>query len=203
MDRATADFYDHFAAEKAATYSKTRSATAAHFMTSFAPGSRVLDVGSGSARDLSVLCELGFDAFGVEPHAAMRAAAERLHPALASRMREGALPSLGLPFGGRFDAVVCSAVLMHVSPNDIEPSLRALFAVLLPRGRLLVSLPALREELVQGDRDDEGRQYWNHQPEMFEALLARLGARALGRWDNDAVLATTGTWWHTWLFEAP
>ena len=201
MDRGTADFYDHFAAEKAAEYAKTRSAVARHFEASFARGARVLDVGSGSARDLSVLCELGFDGYGIEPHAGMRAFAARLYPALASRMIPGTLPELGQPFGGAFDAVVCSAVLMHVSPTDLETSLRAMLALLVPHGRLFLTLPALREDLVQGDRDDEGRQYWNHRPEGFEALLVSLGCRRLGRWDNDTVLATTGTLWHMWLFE--
>ena len=60
----------------------------------------------------------GYDAYGVEPSSTLREAALAAHPELATRLTEGALPSLGMPFGESFDGVVCCAVLMHLPESE-------------------------------------------------------------------------------------
>jgi SAM-dependent methyltransferase len=157
----------------------------------------VLDVGAGSGRDLAVLLALGHDARGIEPNAAMRAIALRRHPALDGRLAPGALPDIGQPFGGAFDAVVCSAVLMHLSPAELVASLRAFAAVLAPAGRVLLSTPALPEASLRDGRDADQRRFTNHAPATIAADMRRLGFAAIGEWASEA----GQTRWTVQLFE--
>ncbi|MFC5461967.1 class I SAM-dependent methyltransferase [Massilia niabensis] len=113
MDQATSDFYDYYASDGAIRTEAPQSAIPRYFELAFKEGSKIQDVGSGSRRDLAVLCKRGFDAYGIEPNESMRAFALQNHLELAARLRPGSLPITGAPFGGHFDGVVCRAVMMH------------------------------------------------------------------------------------------
>lgn len=193
-DARTTAFYAHWAAHG---QEAERSAISRHFDTAFAPGARVLDVGCGTGRDLAVLVDSGFDAYGIEPNDAMRARAIERHPALASRIAAGALPAIGQPFGGTFDAIVCSAVLMHLRAADLRAAFEAFDGLLAPGGRLLLSVPAMQEDRLVDGRDPDGRQFANHDAERVQELLASLHFSSLGRWD----VPTTDTLWVVLLFE--
>ena len=191
----TTAFYDAWAADGAEA---ERSAISRQFAASFAPGARVLDVGCGKGRDVVALLDMGFDAWGIEPNDAMRARALARDPRLGGRIAPATLPDLGQPFGGGFDGVVCCAVLMHLSPDDLPATLAALVSVLRPQGHLLLALPEMRADLLVDGRDPDGRQFANHAPERVEALLAGLGL-ALVRCEEIAS-SSTDTRWRVLLF---
>jgi len=192
----TTAFYDDWAAHG---QEAARSAVSRHFEAAFAPGARALDVGCGTGRDVVALLDMGFDAHGVEPNDAMRARATERDPRLARRVAAATLPGIGLPFGGGFDSVICSAVLMHVAPADLPDTFDALSAVLKPHGRMLLALPQMRADWLVDGRDPDGRQFANHSPEHIESLLAERGF-ALLRLDEIGT-ASTDTQWHVLLFE--
>jgi SAM-dependent methyltransferase len=177
-----------------------RGAISRHFEAAFPPGARVLDVGCGKGRDVVALLDMGFDAHGVEPNDAMRARAPARDPRVAGRIAAAALPELGQPFGGGFDAVLCSAVLMHIAPDTLPATLAALAALLRPGGRLLMALPQMRADLLVDGHDPDGRQFANHPPERVASLLAARGLMLL-RCDEIATSATD-TCWRVLLFEA-
>ncbi len=201
MDAKTAEFYALNAAEVAARYESAASPVEPYYSLAFAPGARVLDIGAGSGRDLAALLRAGYDGYGVEPSAGLRQAAIGAHPALAARLIEGALPAIGTPFGGGFDGVVCCAVLMHVPEGEIFDAALALRGLLMPHGRLLISVPQARTDVGADHRDNNGRLFQPYLPGELQLLFERLGFQQIGRWDTQDVLQRTGTAWVTLLLE--
>lgn len=199
-DRLTAKFYESYVEHGAIQEEAARSAISRYFSTAFKAGEKVLDLGSGSGRDLAVLLEAGADAYGIEPNDSMRAYALNKHPQLAARVQSGSLPISGLPFGGHFDAVLCSAVLMHVPEEQFVESWKSIRRLLKPNGRVLLSLPFMRPDLLQDDRDKDGRFFTNHRTDFLRSVLTSLGFKEieLGAQANSEYLDVT---WSIHLFD--
>ena len=129
----------------------------------------------GKGRDVVALLDMRFDAWGVEPNGAMRAHAIARDARMRGRVAAAALPELGQPFGGGFDGVVCSAVLMHLDADALPASMAALAAVSRPQARILMALPEMPSALLADGRDPDGRAFVNHAPDRVQDLLAALG----------------------------
>jgi SAM-dependent methyltransferase len=192
----TTAFYDRWAVDGEES---ARSAMSRHFESAFAPGARVLDVGCGKGRDVVALLDMGFDGYGVEPNEAMRSRALQRDPRLPGRIADAALPALGQPFGGGFDALACSAVLMHLPAPALPASLAALAAVVKPHGRVLMALPEMLPELLIDGHDPDGRAFANHSPQHVQSLMAAFGFALC----KQEVIPTppTDTRWRVLLFE--
>lgn len=201
MDLRTLAYYRSHAAELSERYESVDSPVARYFPLAFAAGSRVLDVGAGSGRDLAALLAAGFDGYGVEPTDEFRAAAIQHHPELNGRLMAAALPDLGEPFGGQFDGVLCSAVLMHLAEADLFDAALALRHVLKPHGRLLLSVPSARDDVGADERDAHGRLFKGYAADELQLLFERLGFQAIGRWDNQDAQQRAGIRWTTLLLE--
>jgi SAM-dependent methyltransferase len=102
----------------------------------------VLDVGAGSGRDAQWFAERGWDVVAVEPAAALRAEAARLHDAPRIRWLDDSLPALSAThrLGLAFDLVWLSGVWMHLPPDDRPRAMRKLATLLKPGGRLVLTL---------------------------------------------------------------
>lgn len=201
MDSKTLAFYADNAADIARRYESVASPVERYFDTAFTLGARVLDVGCGSGRDAARLLARGYDAYGIEPVGALREAAVAAHPQLTGRIREGALPRTGDAFGGEFDGILCTAVLMHVPDTDLLDAALAIRRLLKPGGRLLLSIPASRGDLLSGNRDANGRLFSPYSADEVSLLLERLGFAPISRWDSDDVLGRSGICWTTLLME--
>jgi SAM-dependent methyltransferase len=201
LDVNTADFYARNACDVVERYEVVDSPMAPYLPMAFPAGGRVLDIGTGSGRDLAALLRQGYEAFGVEPIDAMRAEAIRRHPELSSRICPGALPNVETPFGTQFDGILCSAVLMHIQESDLFDTAFNLRRLLRPNGRLLVSLPLTRSDMLSGERAADGRLFKTYFPEYLQLLFERIGFQQIGRWCTDDALGRSGTTWYTLLFE--
>ena len=60
------------------------------------------------------------------------------------RVVHAALPNFEPPYGGDFDGVLCSAVLMHIAESELVPAAVAIKRCLKNDGRLLYSVPSKR-----------------------------------------------------------
>jgi SAM-dependent methyltransferase len=175
QDERTAAFYRERAAELAARYETARPRLAERLAARLRSGARALDVGAGSGRDLAYLLSQGFDAYGVEPSPAILSEAVRRHPELAGRIAEGHLPDLGAPFGGRFEGVLLSAVLMHVPREELPRAAASLASLLEPGGYLLSSVAARRPGLDAEHRDERGRLFVPIDAAEIQALFGAAG----------------------------
>ena len=187
MDARTLDYYQQHATELALRYDGVVSSIASYFSVAFPNGARVLDIGAGSGRDLAALLKSGYDAWGVEPCTELRKVAEANHPELQGRIEPGQLPELGSPFGGAFDGVLCSAVLMHLSEAGLFDAGLAIRAILKPNGRLLISLPRTRTDVGDDHRDAHGRLFKPYVAGEVQLLFERMGFTLLGRWDSHDI----------------
>jgi SAM-dependent methyltransferase len=106
-----------------------------------APG-LVLDVRAGSGRDAAWFAARGHEVVAVEPAAALREAARRLHPSPAIRWLDDRLPALAAvrQLGLGFDLVWAGGAWMHIAPEDRARAMRALATLLKPGGRMVLTL---------------------------------------------------------------
>lgn len=201
MDARTIQYYWANATDIADRYESVTSPVSQWFAHAFPPSSRVLDIGSGSGRDLACLLAQGFDAHGIEPCDPLREQSALRHPELRNRLGKGALPDLTACVDQTYDGVLCSAVLMHLPGNELPAAAKAIGAVLNDRGRLLLSLPKTRGDLHADERDINGRLFCAVSPEKIRALFERSGFHLLRRWDTDDALGRNATSWFTLLME--
>jgi SAM-dependent methyltransferase len=200
MDAQTHRYYESLAGQIAERYDQVKGGIDTLLPLAFTPGMRVLDVGAGSGRDVGTLLDMGIDAYGVEPSDQLRAAALQRHPELLGRLEHGELPGLQKPFGGQFDGILCSAVLMHLPREEMFDAAVALRDTLKDNGRLLVSIPADRPDIDEHHRDRHGRLFTPLKEEYLALLFERLGFQQVGKWHTADATGRKGHSWCTLLF---
>ena len=200
FDFQTQAFYSSNAALLAEQYRSAAGGVETWFDVAFPEGCRVLDIGCAAGRDVSLLLEGGWDAFGVDPCAELIDQGLRFDPALNGRLTVDALPVLATIPDSSFDGVLCSAVLMHLSEEILFDAAFCLRRVLKPGGRLLVSLPVDSIGIPLTGRDQKGRFHNGLSPERLELLLSRLGFTCIGRGENSDALGRAEKKWVVGLF---
>ncbi len=198
-DSNTQHYYESHIQEVFTRYESVSSPLLDYFSLAFLPGSRVLDIGCGSGRDLRALLDLGYDAYGIEPVESFRNLAIARYPQLAPRIQSGHLPEVKT--FEPFDGVLCSAVLMHVPAGEQLEAFVNLRDVLNVGGRLLLSIPASRDDLDANYRDSEGRLFLPLEVDRVRLIAEQLGLVLLSQSYNDDALGRSGVQWHVMLFE--
>lgn len=156
----------------------------------------VADIGAGSGRDADALTKLGFDVTAVEPSAQMRALAHLAQAGSRARWIDDSLPRLSRLriMGRRFDFILCSAVLMHISPRSLGESFRALRAIAQNHGRVAVSLRDATEH-------DPPGIFYRHPPAAVRAAAAAAGLILLDSGEDADSLGRSNIVWRWYVFE--
>lgn len=201
MDQSTLKYYSDNAAQVAQRYESVVSDLSAHFADSFSKGGKILDIGCGSGRDLAVLHKLGYDCYGVDPVLEFVEIAQRLHPKLENRIALGKLPDLQVPFNGNFDGVLCSAVLMHIDIEQLPATATAIKSCLKLGGRLLYSVPSKRTDVVESNRDANGRLFIPDQAVRLNLLFSSIGFKEIASWNNSDSMGRDSVEWMSVLLE--
>jgi 2-polyprenyl-3-methyl-5-hydroxy-6-metoxy-1,4-benzoquinol methylase len=201
MDHPTLAYYNTHAPELAARYEQVSSIVMARFESTFTKGSKLLDIGCGSGRDLALLARMGFDVYGVDPSAEFIQLAQQTHPELKGRLSVRGLPDLGIPFEGNFDGVLCYGVLMHLSPEALIRSAQSLRACLKRHGRVIIAIPAKKPGIDTQNRDEEGRLFQLHRGEDLQSLFASNSFDLIEQWSNQDSIDETGIEWLAQSYE--
>jgi SAM-dependent methyltransferase len=200
MDQQTIDYYSRNAVEISDRYESIVNSLAIHFERAFANGRRVLDIGCGSGRDLAYLQRLGKDVCGIDGTPELVERAQLLHPELKGRIICGTVPEAPIPFGGAFDGILCSAVLMHI-PLDLQrKAVTFIKQCLRPGGHLLYSVPSKRLDVASASsRDAAGRLFIPDSQSLLQGLLEEAGFTSLDRWGSADSLGRDEVAWESVL----
>lgn len=203
MDHRTLSFYETNASEVAAKQLAIANGASPFFDEAFPePGSRILDIGSGSGRDMLHLMGLGYDAHGLEPSRSMLEESVRRHPKLNRRIHNAVLP---LPRHEEphnpYVGILCSASLMHIPVGQLPDAALDIKRLLKPGGRLLITVPDLRPGLDEHRRDEYGRLFTALPAGVVLLLFEPLGFKEVRRWNTDDSMGRAGFRWNTVLFD--
>ncbi len=104
--------------------------------------SSILDVGAGTGADAAWFASCGHKVLAVEPTTELRVAAAALHPLPAIEWLNDSLPGLSsvLARRQRFDAIMLTAVWMHLDSIERGVALSNLAMLLAPAGVLALSI---------------------------------------------------------------
>lgn len=139
-DDRTSSYYSSKSTRLAAKYSKSDDIFSNLFVKYLATGSKFLDIGCGSGRDLANLNRYGFSVTGADSSEEMISAAISKYPELSGKIILTGLPNLpGLD--NIFNGILCSAVLQHIPDSSLYESLRGIREILEDGGIFILSFP--------------------------------------------------------------
>jgi len=205
MDKQTKKYYSEKVKDAAELYSTAKDGgIQKYFSHAFLPGSRVLEIGAGTGRDLNTLLNSGYDAFGIDASGEMVNLAHEQYPALKDRYIPGTTPSDKPYFNEPFDSILCSAVLMHLPDELLLDAAYSIKRNLKQGGRLLISVPLKRPDLDRENRTPDGRLFILRPIDFYSLLFERLGFRELSRSEETDSLGRPGITWsiQTFILEA-
>ncbi len=172
FDPETIDTYDRLAPDKIDFWEEAEGHTIKYFDFAFGEPSKnnirkkIVDIGSGSGRDMLVLNKKGYDAYGVEPSKEILKLVSGKHPELKDNLINDFLPDLKNCPDNYFDGVLCTTVLMHLPAESLSDSVKNIKRIVKNKGRVIISVPVNKKDhsksLVSVDeenRDKDGRLF--------------------------------------------
>lgn len=194
---ASAAYYDRDAAGHALRYGSVRFEDIhAQILGALppAPGD-VLDVGAGIGRDAAALAARGHRVTAVEPSRELRTRGQERHADLPIEWIEDRLPGLAQLRAShrQFDFILCSAVLMHVAPQDLGEAFTAFADLLRPEGRLAISV---RDKLTQ----DPGEIFFDISDAAIAKAAKLAGLHLSSSQRSDDQLGRGEIYWRSNLF---
>ena len=184
-------YYDQHAAELADSYETIPFEQAYPFLVPlFSDGSLdVLDIGAGTGRDAAWIAARGHRVCAVEPSAAMRTLAKKLHPNQRITWIDARLPDLTSDVlqAKIFDVVLANAVWMHIPPQFREKSMRRIFELAKVGGKAFISLRI-------GPQDQQ-RGMYQVSPEGFRNVAQSVGFKVIPKGQQPDILGRSEISW--------
>ncbi len=202
MDPKTKNYYSTRVKETFDLYKTVKTeGIGKYFPTTFPKGSRVLDMGAGSGRDLLKLLDAGYDSYGIDASEEMvnRAIVEKTR--LNNRLMAASIPAEKPFFEQPFDGILCTAVMMHIPDEHLFDAAYSIRANLKEKGRLLFSVPLSRDDLDGEGRCPDGRLFKIRPPEYYDLLFERIGFRKLSYSEDEDALGREGIKWSVTVYE--
>jgi 2-polyprenyl-3-methyl-5-hydroxy-6-metoxy-1,4-benzoquinol methylase len=158
--------------------------------------SHIIDIGAGTGRDAAAFADLGHVVTAVEPTPELRSEAQQLHPHPAIIWIDDSLPDLDRvhALGQRYDAVMLTAVWMHLDAGQRERAMARVAPLVKPGGLMALSL---RHGPVPA-----GRRMFEVSAEETGELARRHGLATIHESKGPALLGGPTVWWDRLAFRA-
>ncbi|WP_026035992.1 class I SAM-dependent methyltransferase [Cupriavidus sp. BIS7] len=150
---------------------------------------RIADIGAGTGRDAAALARRGHHVVAIEPTAELREAGRQLHADVPIEWLDDSLPALAKlrEQSVRFDAIMLTAVWMHLDAEERAQAMAAVDALLADHGLVFLSL---RHGPVPA-----GRRMFDVSAEETIALAAPFGMRAAHCSQRSGLMDRTDVHW--------
>ena len=135
----------------------------------------LLEIGSGSGRDMNYLVENGIDVIGIDGSEEMIKNALINYPELKNKLFLSKLPNSIPQFKNKFDGIFSIATLMHFSENDLTAILKDIYKSLKPKSPVYISVSNIRKSIdnrlfINYDKEDWQRIFENNNFVINEIL---------------------------------
>jgi len=151
----------------------------------------VLDIGFGSGRDLHYIRSLGAECWGVD---ATQGFVDELvkDGYFKDRLFCAKLPHLGLKFDVKFDVVVCIAVIMHLTKDEIKMWVEDVKNYLAVGGKVMVSYSVR-------PRENDERFFEDLRNDVVHEIFLNAGFRLVDTIGSDDGLSR-GIFWRSEVY---
>ncbi|MDH5719732.1 MAG: class I SAM-dependent methyltransferase [Spirochaetia bacterium] len=203
MDQKTLEYYQQNSDEICKRYNSvsTEKFLGKYFKNIFPEKNkekyRILDYGCGSGRDVLYLINQGYDAYGYDISSEMILSSKKINPILKDRLFDSIS---SLKESEKYNSVICSAVLQHVTDSEILEVLKTIKYFLKENGNLVISYPVIYANLDNENRDDKGRLQIIRNSEFYISKLVSLGFTHEKEWFDKDSMNREGISWQTSLF---
>ena len=105
----------------------------------------LLEIGTGSGRDMNFMVDSGFDVIGIDGSEEMIKNSNINYPKLVGKTILAELPDKLPSFDTKFDGLFAIATLMHFSINELNILLKKLIDLLYPNSPVFISVSGYRD----------------------------------------------------------
>jgi len=188
----TINYYNKTGDDLVVTYEHANMLELHTFLLNNLPhGSKVLDIGFGSARDLAFLQQNGFNIWGIDPSQAFFDHAKERFPNISDHFFKAALPDLDIPseLMHSFDCIILIAVWMHLPKEMYENSIKSICSLLKPQGKIILSYS------ITPRVGETERYFENVDSDMIKVLFEKHGCIKTSTTENkDGLKGREITW---------
>jgi SAM-dependent methyltransferase len=197
MDGQTIEVYNQQSDFYLEKYQKASTGISKYFSVAFPKGSKILDIGCGSGKDVFQLLKKGYDAIGIDPCEELVKQSVIIYPEIKEKVFVDYLPGLEKTTGN-FDGILCSAVFMHIPQVEIFDAIYSIKNHLKENGSVLISIPLYYPGVDTAQlRDTAGRLFNGVTPNQLILLFERLGFRLIEKWQDRIEGNSKTIEWHT------
>lgn len=202
MDSETNNYYNNNADKLSIMYNSANPDYIKIFYKYMKPKCTILDIGSGSGRDINELLKshLNFDPYGLEPSKSMVDKSIKIFPKLKNRVLLGSLPN-NIPEKYtkiQWGCIITAAVFQHIPDSQLYDSLSKIYSLLKPSGILLISIPT-EYPGISNNRDINGRLFILRELKEYIQKLEKINFTLKKVIEKPDALERSGIKWATLL----
>lgn len=144
-------------------------------LSTFPAKSHLLEIGCGSGRDASFMCQSDYNILAIDGSREMVSEAKLCHPELVDRLEVIKIPD-ELSFEEfSFDGIYSIATLMHLEKDSIDQTIEKIAMLLKPKGKFFFSVSIQRDDIDEQGKDEKERHFTTMSKDEWIAHCEKYG----------------------------